>query len=78
MGNMTGEKVSERSASGWQMWGGTRRQTAHTHTPHTCESLVVCGLSWMDEWMEEKSDESQVCFEFCQELREGLMHLTPV
>lgn len=22
--------------------------------------------------MEEKSDESQVCFEFCQELREGL------
>lgn len=30
--------------------GGVLDDGLHTHTSHTCESLVVCGLSWMDGW----------------------------
>lgn len=76
MGKHDGEKVKRGALAGGRcVWGG---RADCSHTPHTCESLVVCGLSWVDGWMKEKSDESQVCFEFCQELREGPMRLAPV
>lgn len=58
--NKRREKVSERSSRRRQMWARDERRRGKsgeagevermdcTHTPHTCQWLVVCGLRWME------------------------------